>query len=87
MLADCGQKSPDVGLQVALLSQAVQRNERRDVVAADPNVWLQVELQVVGVQIYTLVLGRQREAHAFPSVCCDGVIPTWRHQQIKSANK
>lgn len=74
MPAEGVQKSPYVCLHVALLSDAVQGNERGNVVAADPQSRLQVHLQVVGVQVDTLVGRRHGNAHSFTVASLDDVV-------------
>ena len=65
MLAENFQKSSQVCLHVTLLCQAVQGNERRDVMATDPQFWLQVYLQVVLFQEDAPVDSCQRYTHTF----------------------
>lgn len=65
MLAEIIQKTFHVCLQVVGFRQTVQRNERRDVMTADPQRRLQVQLQIVGLQEGAFVAGCQGHAHSF----------------------
>lgn len=64
MLAEIIQKTFHVCLQVVAFCQTVQRNERRDVMTADPQRRLQVQLQIVGLEEGAFVACCQGHAHS-----------------------
>lgn len=79
MLAEDIKKTPHICLHAALLGDAVQGDERGDVMTSDPHSRLQINLQVVRLQVSSLMGSRQRHADPFTLTSLNDVIPTWRH--------
>lgn len=76
MAAEGVEESLYVCLHVALLSQAVQGDERGNVVTTDPQLRLQIYLQVVGVQVDSLKSRGHRHTDGFTLVSLYNVIST-----------
>lgn len=86
VLAEIIQESFQVCLQVDAFCQAVQRNKRRDVVTADPQCRLQVQLQIVRLEEGAFVACCQGHVHSFTVKGLSDVVAASSQQQ-KAENR